>query len=122
VRKSRQPSHQTPRSQGYARANPASVIKVRTKASFKTTEMIVYVLSVLGVLIASEVMDDGDFNAKQAWFFVTLLTIGYMVSRGLAKSGSRDFYDPSFINLVCSARSVGECECVRRSGARGLRR
>ena len=29
---------------------------------------------------------------------------------------------PSFINLVCSARSVGECECVRRSGGRGLRR
>jgi hypothetical protein len=24
---------------------------------------------------------------------VTLLTIGYLVSRGLAKSGSRDYYD-----------------------------
>jgi len=64
-----------------------------TKVSFKTTELIVYVLSVLAVLIASEVIDDGDFNVKEAWFFVTLLTIGYMVSRGLAKSGSRDFYD-----------------------------
>jgi hypothetical protein len=64
-----------------------------TKASFKTTELIVYVLSVVAVLIASEMIDDGDFNAKEAWFFVTLLTIGYMVSRGLAKSGSRDFSD-----------------------------
>ena len=27
--------------------------------------------------------------------YVTFLTIGYMVSRGLAKSGSRDFYDDS---------------------------
>jgi hypothetical protein len=74
-------------------ARPHRRASTETKASFKTTELIVYVLSVLAILIASEVVDDGDFNAKQAWFFVTLLTIGYMVSRGLAKSGSRDFYD-----------------------------
>lgn len=74
-------------------ARPHRSTSTETKVSFKTTELIVYVLSVLAVLIASEVIDDGDFNAKEAWFFVTLLTIGYMVSRGLAKSGSRDFYD-----------------------------
>jgi hypothetical protein len=65
-----------------------------TKPSFKTTELIVYVLSVLGVLIASWVVDvneDGQrFSAYQGWFLVTLLTIGYLISRGLAKSGSRD--------------------------------
>ena len=65
-----------------------------TKSSFKTTELIVYVLSVLGVLIASWVVDvneDGQrFSAYQGWFLVTLLTIGYLISRGLAKSGSRD--------------------------------
>jgi hypothetical protein len=65
-----------------------------TKPSFKTTELIVYVLSVLGVLIASwvvDVNDDGQrFSAYQGWFLVTLLTIGYLISRGLAKSGSRD--------------------------------
>ena len=40
-------------------------------------------------------MVDGDegFSAQQAWFYVTLLTIGYMVSRRLAKSGSREPYD-----------------------------
>ena len=40
-------------------------------------------------------MDDGDagsLGAKQAWLYVTVLTVGYMVSRGLAKSGSRDPY------------------------------
>jgi hypothetical protein len=26
------------------------------------------------------------------WLYVTLLTIGYMISRGLAKAGSRDPY------------------------------
>jgi hypothetical protein len=65
-----------------------------TKSSFKTTELIVYVLSVLGVLIASWVVDvneDGQrFSAYNGWFLVTLLTIGYLISRGLAKSGSRD--------------------------------
>jgi hypothetical protein len=65
-----------------------------TKPSFKTTELIVYVLSVVGVLIASWVVDineDGQrFSAYQGWFLVTLLTIGYLISRGLAKSGSRD--------------------------------
>jgi hypothetical protein len=65
-----------------------------TKPSFKTTELIVYLLSVIGVLIASWVVDvreDGQgFSAYQGWFLVTLLTIGYLISRGLAKSGSRD--------------------------------
>ena len=66
-----------------------------TKSSFKTTELIFYVLSVLGVLIASWVVDaneDGQgFDAYRAWFLVTLLTVGYLISRGLAKSGSRDY-------------------------------
>ena len=72
-------------------------ISTETKASFKTSEMVFYVLAVLGVLIASLVVDEGasDFGAEEAWFYVTLLTIGYMVSRGLAKSGSREHYDDS---------------------------
>ncbi len=64
-----------------------------TKASFKTTELIAYVGAVIGVLVAAAMVDASDFGAQEAWFYVTLLTIGYMVSRGLAKSGSRDFYD-----------------------------
>ena len=68
-------------------------ISTETKASFKTTELVAYVAAVLGVLIASAMVDGRDFGPQEAWFYVTLLTIGYMVSRGLAKSGSRDFYD-----------------------------
>jgi hypothetical protein len=67
-----------------------------TKPSFKTSELVVYVLAVLGVLIASAVTGDagtdngGDiFAADKAWWFISLLTIGYMISRGLAKAGSR---------------------------------
>ncbi|HZA74391.1 MAG TPA: hypothetical protein VE476_15975 [Propionibacteriaceae bacterium] len=68
-------------------------VATETKASFKTTELIVFVAAVLGVLIAAAVTDNGDdgqgFGARSAWLYVTLLTIGYMISRGLAKSGSR---------------------------------
>jgi hypothetical protein len=68
-----------------------------TKSAFKTTELIVFVLSVLGVLIAAAVTDNGDdgqgFGARSAWLYVTLLSIGYMISRGLAKAGSRGRYD-----------------------------
>ena len=67
-----------------------------TKPSFKTTELVVYVLAVIGVLIASMVTGDGAaengtdiFAADKAWWYITLLTIGYMISRGLAKAGSR---------------------------------
>ncbi|MFE6161025.1 hypothetical protein ACFQ7F_19165 [Streptomyces sp. NPDC056486] len=69
-----------------------------TKPSFKTSEMFAYVASVIAVLIASLAVGDGSdgvdrFPADQAWLYVTLLTIGYLVSRGLAKSGSRETTD-----------------------------
>ena len=75
---------------------PVSVQKsTETKSAFKTTELIAYVAAVAGVLIAALIVDQADaggLGAKQAWLYVTILTVGYMVSRGLAKSGSRDPY------------------------------
>jgi hypothetical protein len=39
----------------------------------------------------ADVNEDGQrFSAYQGWFLVTLLTIGYLINRGLAKSGSPD--------------------------------
>lgn len=67
-------------------------VSTETKASVKTSALIAYVVTVVGVLIASALTDTSDFGSQEAWFYVTLLTIGYMISRGLAKSGSRDFY------------------------------
>ncbi|GAA2217625.1 hypothetical protein GCM10010429_48720 [Micromonospora olivasterospora] len=64
-----------------------------TKNAFKTTEFWVYAASVAAVLIASYLVGKNSvgvdiFRAPQAWFFITLLTIGYLGSRGLAKAGS----------------------------------
>ena len=76
-----------------ARTTRVRRLTTETKASLKTTELIFYVLTVAGVLIASLVVDDHDdgvgFDTQEAWFLVTLLTIGYMISRGLAKAGTK---------------------------------
>jgi hypothetical protein len=70
-------------------------LSTETKASFKTTEFFAYLAAVVGVLIAAGVVDEsnaGGFGARQAWLYVTILTVGYMISRGFAKSGSREPY------------------------------
>jgi hypothetical protein len=80
----------TSHTQGYTTGRRVST---ETKSSYKTTELIAYVVIAIAILVASAVTDASDFGTQEAWFYITLLTIGYMVSRGLAKSGSRDFYD-----------------------------
>lgn len=68
---------------------------VETRPARKTTELIAYVAAVLAVLVTALVVgDDGEntvdpFSAEQALRYVTFLTIGYMIARGLAKSGTR---------------------------------
>ena len=57
-----------------------------TKAAFKTTEFVAYLATIAGVLIASAV--DDSIDARLAWILVAALGIGYMLSRGLAKSGA----------------------------------
>jgi hypothetical protein len=63
-----------------------------TKPASKTIELIAYVVVALGILIASAMVDqnqDGQgFGADKAWLYITILTVGYMISRGLAKAGS----------------------------------
>src|SRR3954447_151795 len=69
-----------------------------TKSARKTTELLVFLAATLGVLIATAVVDEGNpggLGARQGWLYITLLAVGYMVSRGLAKSGSRDAYTDS---------------------------
>jgi hypothetical protein len=73
-------------------------LSTETKAAFKTTEFFAYLAVVVGLLIAGNTVEGQEggadyFAADKVWLYVTLLTIGYMVSRGLAKAGSRDPYD-----------------------------
>jgi hypothetical protein len=74
---------------------PSRRLSTETKAAFKTTEFVAYVAVLAGILIAGALVDSSDaggYGARQVWLYATILTVGYMVSRGLAKSGSRDPY------------------------------
>jgi hypothetical protein len=75
-------------------------LSTETKSAYKTTEFLTYVVVFAGILVASFLVKTGQdgervdyFRADKAWWYITLLTIGYMIARGLAKSGSREPYD-----------------------------
>jgi hypothetical protein len=53
---------------------------------------------VAGILISAAVVEATSghrdvFTAAQAWLYVSIVAVGYMISRGLAKSGSNQRYD-----------------------------
>ncbi len=61
-----------------------------TKTSFLTTEFYAMVGSIAAILVAAAQAD--NFEAPRAWTLIAAVAIGYMISRGLAKSGSREAY------------------------------
>jgi hypothetical protein len=67
-----------------------------TKSSFKTTEFFAYLAVLAGIFIAGAATKGGHahdvFRATQIWLYAAIVTVGYMISRGLAKTGSRDPY------------------------------
>jgi hypothetical protein len=58
-----------------------------TKLSLKTTEFWAMAGLILAILIAAAVSD--SLNDVRAWTLVAAVGIGYMISRGLAKAGSK---------------------------------
>ena len=72
-------------------------LATETKQAFKTTEFWAMVGLVLAILVSAAVINGGDngtdeFIARQAWLYVSILGAGYLISRGLAKSGSSEPY------------------------------
>ena len=72
-------------------------VSTETKASSKTTELYAYIAAVVATIVTAVVVgDDGNgdsFGGYDAMRLITYLTIGYMIARGIAKAGSRDYYD-----------------------------
>ena len=63
-----------------------------TRPSWKTSELLIFLVLAAGIFIAAEhVGSTGDnaFSSQRAWLYVTILGAAYIISRGLAKSGSR---------------------------------
>ena len=72
-------------------------LATETKAAFKTTEFFAYIVVLVGILLAGHTIEGQEggadyFAGDKVWLYITLLTVGYMISRGLAKAGSREPY------------------------------
>jgi hypothetical protein len=74
-------------------------LTTETKQALKTTEFWAMVGVIVAILVSAAVIKGGDtapgtdeFIARQAWLYVAIVAVGYMISRGLAKSGSREPY------------------------------
>jgi hypothetical protein len=72
-------------------------LTTETKQFFKTSEFFAYLLAVVAILIAGNSIEGEEggadfFAADKVWLYITILTVGYMISRGIAKSGVRDPY------------------------------
>ena len=74
-------------------APPRSGYTSETKPFFLTSEFVVFVLYMMGLGIAALTSDEID--AQMFWILTTIATFGYMVSRGIAKAGTRSrAHDP----------------------------
>jgi uncharacterized membrane protein YcjF (UPF0283 family) len=73
-------------------------LATETKNAPKTSEFWAFIAVVVGILVSAALVKGGDtggtdeFIARQAWLYVAIVTAGYLVSRGLAKSGSHEPY------------------------------
>jgi hypothetical protein len=79
-------------------SEPVRRLSTETKSAFKTTEFIAFLAVVAGILISAAVLkatgNHADpLTATRAWLYVAIVAVGYMISRGLAKSGSKQHYD-----------------------------
>ena len=88
----------TSRDGGVYDPQPVRRLSTETKAAVKTTEFVAFLAVVVGILIAAAVTKASNghadaLTASKAWLYVAIVTVGYMVSRGLAKSGSKQHYD-----------------------------
>jgi hypothetical protein len=72
-------------------------LTTETKHSTKTSELYVFLAVTVGILLAGLLTKAGDGHddrlaAKQTWLYVSIVAAAYLISRGLAKSGSREPY------------------------------
>ncbi len=61
-----------------------------TKSFFRTSEFWFAVLGVAGVLLAAHIEGADSMSRDDGWRYATFILIGYMISRGLAKAGTKE--------------------------------
>lgn len=92
-------AHSAPRpaTHGAVSAPPRAARRLvtETKQAFKTTEFWApagVIVAILAAAASNKGGADDGFAAKQAWLYVAIVASAYIVSRGLAKSGSSEPY------------------------------
>jgi hypothetical protein len=65
-------------------------LSTETRPSARTSELIVLVVASLAVVIAAYL--DDAFNVEHGWTLFAVLASSYMLSRGIAKAGTREPY------------------------------
>ena len=66
---------------------PRRQFPIETKPFFLTSEFVGALLAIAGIAITAASSE--AFGAWRAWILITAVLVGYMVSRGIAKSGTR---------------------------------
>ena len=109
-------------------------LTTETKSFFKTSEFWVFLTLAVAILIAGTTIEGEEggndfFAADKVWLYITLLALGYMLSRGIAKSGVRDpYWDrpgetgdraplPDRVKAATEVLTQGETREQQRSGA-----
>ena len=92
-----------PRRTGGGLGRATRRLATETKQAFKTTEFWAMVALIVAILIAGNTIESEEggpdiFAADKVWLYITILGSAYMISRGLAKSGSREPYWPDGSN------------------------
>ena len=90
------PSTSLPTGMNPAEPRPTATkrrLSTETKSAFKTTELLAYLGTVIAILIAAQTIGNDSTAGKGGDYFRADQALMMMVSHGLAKSGSRDFYD-----------------------------
>jgi hypothetical protein len=64
-----------------------------TKLGYKTSEFLMMLIFVVGVIVAAYASSADALSREDGWRFASFVAAAYIVSRGLAKLGTREPYD-----------------------------
>ena len=99
---------------------PRREYPIETKPFFLTSEFVGSVLAIAGIAITAASSD--AFGAWRAWILITAIVVGYMLSRGIAKSGTRSHSSDPQENLDLNWVAATPGTSRRGTGSRASHR
>ncbi len=68
-----------------------------TRPGFKTTEMVLTVVAAVAAIVAAYASGSGygSFPIRWGWLLAIIVVSAYVLSRGIAKAGVADRFDPA---------------------------